>query len=358
MRPLQGIKVVDFSQFLAGPACSLRLADLGAEVIKVERPGVGDICRQLYVAKQKVGDESTIFHAINRNKKSVAIDLKSETGYQDALQLVASADVVIQNFRPGVAQKLGIDWPRLRRVNPRLVYGSVSGYGADSKAWKDKPGQDLLAQSMSGLVWSNGDGSTPQPMGLAIADLTAAYELAQGVLSLLVRRGQTGEGGLAEVSLIESLISLQSVPLFEQLNKGLTSCTSSTDVQGIYQALDGHLSLGSADLIAVCKALCIEQNSSLSDLRQYISTQPKQALFMALKSRKIPACPVLDWQELRESDHYKSLNFEQGVFNKQQQLLHTTRCPITVDGERFISPVGAPEIGEHTHLFIGNSTCS
>ncbi|MGR5143174.1 CaiB/BaiF CoA transferase family protein [Photobacterium sp. DNB23_23_1] len=357
MRPLQGIKVVDFSQFLAGPACSLRLADLGAEVIKVERPGVGDICRQLYVAKQKVGDESTIFHAINRNKKSVAIDLKSKSGYQDALQLVAGADVVIQNFRPGVAKKLGIDWATLREVNPKLVYGSVSGYSPDSKTWKDKPGQDLLAQSLSGLVWSNGDGQAPQPMGLAIADLTAAYELAQGILSLLVRRGLTGEGGLTEVSLVESLISLQSVALFEHINHGVTSGEDSKDAQGIYQTLDGYLAIGSVDCRTVSNALALDAHKALS-LGKYISQQPKRPLLEVLKSNSIPACPVLDWHELRESDHYKSLNFEQGVFNKQQQILHTTRCPVTIDGERFISPVGAPEIGEHTHLFIGNSTCS
>ena len=356
MRPLQGIKVVDFSQFLAGPACSLRLADLGAEVIKVERPGVGDICRQLYVAKQKVGDESTIFHAINRNKKSVAIDLKTKSGYQDALQLVAGADVVIQNFRPGVAKKLGIDWTTLREVNPKLVYGSVSGYSPDSTTWKDKPGQDLLAQSLSGLVWSNGDGQEPQPMGLAIADLTAAYELAQGVLALLVRRGLTCEGGLTEVSLVESLISLQSIALFEHLNHGVTLGEVSKDAQGIYQTLDGYLAIGSVDFRTVSKALALDTNKALS-LENYISKQPKRPLLEALKSNSIPACPVLDWHELRESDHYKSLNFEQGVFNKQQQILHTTRCPITIDGERFISPIGAPEVGEHTHLFIGNSTC-
>ncbi|MGX9522689.1 CaiB/BaiF CoA transferase family protein [Vibrio mediterranei] len=347
--PLSGLVVVDFSQFLAGPACSLRLADLGAEVIKVEKPGVGDICRQLYVAKQKIGDESTIFHAINRNKKSVCLDLKQEQGYQQAIELIKGADVVIQNFRPGIAQKLGIDYDTLKTINPKLVYGSVSGYGADSKVWKHKPGQDLLAQSMSGLVWNNGNSERPTPMGLAIADLSAAYDLTQAILSLLIRRGTTSQGGFTEVSLFESLMALQSERVLEQLNPEEVERKSSGDASGIYSCQQGHIAIGCIDIN--CLKAAMEMGSAQS-LESIFRSKPRDAWVAHLSSNNVPCTPVLDLIELRQSEHYKSLNFEQGIYCQNDIVLKTTRCPITIDGERFTSPVGAPSVGEHNHLYL------
>ena len=127
--PLRGLKVLDFSQFLAGPYASLRLADLGAEVIKVERTGKGDLSRYLYVSDVMIDGESSIFHAINRGKKSIAVDLKSDAGQARIWDLIEDADVVIQNFRPGVMKRLGFDYETLSAINPRLVYCSINGYG-------------------------------------------------------------------------------------------------------------------------------------------------------------------------------------------------------------------------------------
>lgn len=192
MRPLDGLTVLDFSQFLAGPSAALRLADMGARVIKIERPNSGDLGRQLYISNLGIDGDSTLFHSINRNKQSFAADLKDESDRRVILRLIARADVMIQNFRPGVIDRLGLDYESVRGDNPRLVYAEVTGYGKKG-LWREKPGQDLLAQSLSGLTWLNGnDGQPPMPMGLSVADLFAGAHLVQGILACLVRRGVTG----------------------------------------------------------------------------------------------------------------------------------------------------------------------
>src|SRR3954463_5785525 len=152
MKPLQDIIVVDFSQFLSGPSAGLRLADMGAQVIKIEKPGTGDICRQLYVSDVMIEGESTIFHAINRNKQSYAADLKNKSDLEKVKQLIAKADVMMHNFRPGVMERIGLDYAVVKKINPRIVYAEVTGYGSEGP-WKDLPGQDLLLQSVSGLAW-------------------------------------------------------------------------------------------------------------------------------------------------------------------------------------------------------------
>ncbi|TIT47745.1 MAG: CoA transferase, partial [Mesorhizobium sp.] len=201
--PLTGLVVVDMSQFLSGPYCSLRLLDLGARVIKIERPDGGDLSRRLYLSDTEIGGDSTIFHAINRAKESLAIDLKDAADLAALRGLLAKADVLIQNFRPG------LDYEAVRKINPRLVYASISGYGEEGP-WVKRPGQDLLAQARSGVMWLNGDEDQgPVPFGLAIADMLAGSAAAQGILAALVRRGVTGKGSHVETSLLEALVDFQ-----------------------------------------------------------------------------------------------------------------------------------------------------
>src|SRR6266550_1369887 len=168
MLPLQGLTVLDFSVFLSGPAAALRLADLGARVIKIERPDGGDLCRQLYISNLELDGDSTLFHSINRNKESFAANLKDAKDREQVMALVRKADVLIQNFRPGVMERLGFGYEAVRKANPRIVYASITGYGTEGP-WKDKPGQDLLAQALSGLMWLTGSEGPPVPMGLAVA---------------------------------------------------------------------------------------------------------------------------------------------------------------------------------------------
>ena len=160
MKPLDGLLILDFSQFLAGPSAGLRLADLGARVIKVERPDGGDLCRQLYKSEFELDGDSTLFHSINRNKESMAANLKDPKDLAAVKVLIKKADVMIQNFRPGVIERLGLDYETVRALNPRLIYGQITGYGQVGP-WRDKPGQDLLAQSLSGLPWLNGNADQP-----------------------------------------------------------------------------------------------------------------------------------------------------------------------------------------------------
>ncbi|WP_287095285.1 CaiB/BaiF CoA-transferase family protein, partial [Mesorhizobium sp.] len=218
--PLTGLVVVDMSQFLSGPYCSLRLLDLGARVIKIERPNGGDLSRRLYLSDTEIGGDSTIFHAINRAKESLAIDLKDVADLAALRGLLAKADVLIQNFRPGVIERLGLDFEAVRKINPRLVYASISGYG-EKGPWVKRPGQDLLAQARSGVMWLNGDEDQgPVPFGLAIADMLAGSAAAQGILAALVRRGVTGTGSHVETSLLEALVDFQFEVLTTHLNDG------------------------------------------------------------------------------------------------------------------------------------------
>ena len=252
MRPLEGLLVLDFSQFLAGPSAAMRLADLGARVIKIERPGSGEVGRQLYISNLKLGTDSTLFHSINRNKEGLAVDLKNADDLAKVKKLVAQADVIIQNFRPGVMERIGLHYEAVKEINPRIVYGVVTGYG-NKGPWKDKPGQDLLVQSLSGLPWLNGNSDMPPtPFGLSVADMFTGAHLVQGILACLVRRGITGEGGLVEVSLMESVLDLQFEVLTTHLNDGgrlpQRSAVNNANAYlsapyGIYATQDGFMAL-------------------------------------------------------------------------------------------------------------------
>jgi CoA:oxalate CoA-transferase len=370
MKPLENLIVLDFSQFLAGPAAAMRLADLGARVIKIERPGTGDICRQLYISNLGVEGDSTLFHSINRNKQGYAANLKDPADLEKIRRLIAKADVLIENFRPGVMDKLGLGHDATRQINPRLVYGTVTGYGADGP-WVGKPGQDLLAQSMSGLTWLSGDeGDGPVPMGLAVADLTASAHLVQGILACLVRRGVTGEGGRVEVSLLESILDLQFEVITTHLNDGFTEPQRSSvrnahaylgAPYGIYATADGHLALAMGSIPVLgklldCPALLVYQETkSWFDrrdeikgvLRDHIATRTTAHWLSLLEPADVWCADVLSWTRLRQTEGYQVLGMEQEIRCPGGTPLKTLRCPIRIDGAVSKSPVGAPSIGQH-----------
>jgi len=207
--PLDGILIVDFSQFLAGPYASLRPLDMGARVIKVENPAGGDLCRRHYLTDTEIDEDSTLFHAINRGKESIALNLKAPDDFEKARRLIAHADVVIQNFRPKILARLGLGYDAVKALKPDIIYGSVSGYG-ETGAWSEAPGQDLLAQARSGIMWLSGNAEDgPVPLGIPIADITAGGNLAQGLLGALFRRATSGKGALVETSLLKALVDLQ-----------------------------------------------------------------------------------------------------------------------------------------------------
>jgi crotonobetainyl-CoA:carnitine CoA-transferase CaiB-like acyl-CoA transferase len=220
MRPLEGLVVLEFCQFLAGPSAGLKLADLGARVIKIERPVKGEACRQLSIKDLFVDDSSLLFHTINRNKESFAADLKNPEDLILVKKLIAKADIMTHNFRPGVMDKIGLTFDDVLNINPKIIYGTITGYG-DKGPWANKPGQDLLLQSLSGLSWLSGRKSQgPVPFGLAVADLMCGNHFVQGILAALLKRAKTGKGVLVEVSLLESVLDVQFEAITSYLNDG------------------------------------------------------------------------------------------------------------------------------------------
>ncbi len=367
---LEGIVVLDMSQFLSGPFAALRLQDLGARVIKIERPDGGDLCRRLYLSDTDIGGDSTLFHAINRGKQSFAADFKNPDDLAAVKRLVARADVVIQNFRPGVIERLGLDYESARTLNPGIVYASISGYGDDGP-WRLRPGQDLLAQARSGLMWLNGDEDQgPVPFGLAVADLLAGNAIVQGVLAALVRRGITGRGAHVETSLLEALVDVQFEVLTTHLNDGgrLPRRSSFRNAHaylaapyGVYRTADGWLALAMTPLDRLADLIGMPDLAGLGPVAPFqdrdaikrriadrLGGQTTDHWLAILEPADVWCAKVLDWPALFASEGFRLLDMVQTVGRDDGVSVRTTRSPLRVDGERARVACAAPRIGQDT----------
>ncbi|MEN3323170.1 CaiB/BaiF CoA-transferase family protein [Mariniflexile soesokkakense] len=373
MKPLEDYLIVDFSQFLSGPSASLRLADLGARVIKIEKPGTGDICRTLYTSDLIMNGESSIFHTINRNKESFAADFKNTEDLKTIKKLLIKADVVMHNFRPDVMKRIGLSYDDVKAINPKVVYAEISGYG-NHPDLKDKPGQDLLLQSMTALTWLTGNQNDgPVAMGLSIVDMLAGAHLAQGILAALYRKTINDSGALVQVSMLESAIDFQFETITTFFNDGgeLPVRTKSNNAHaylgapyGIYKTNDGFLALamGSVPVLAnllKCDALLQfpENKFTLRDkikkvLATHLKTQTTTHWLSVLEPADIWCAKVLNYQELFEEEGFKVLNYIQKVTMGDGYGYETTRCPIKIDGELFISEKGSPKLGEHNQKIL------
>ena len=201
---LSGVTVVDLTRVLAGPYCSMLLADLGANVIKVEMPGSGDDSR---AHMPKLKGESAYYMNLNRNKRSITLNLKSAKGKDILRDLVRKADIVLENYRPGVMEKLGLGYEDLKQINPGIVYGCVSGFGHFGP-YKDRPGYDIIGQAMGGLMSTTGwPGGDPTRSGTAISDVMAGVSLTVGVLAAYIKKQETGQGQKVDVALVDSIVS-------------------------------------------------------------------------------------------------------------------------------------------------------
>jgi CoA:oxalate CoA-transferase len=369
--PLGGLVVLDFAQFLAGPSCALRLADLGAEVIKIERPQGGDLCRQLYVADQALDGDSALFHTINRNKRSLTADLKNPDDLALVKKLIGRADVMIHNFRPGVMERIGLGYDVVASINPRIVYGAITGYGA-SGPWKDKPGQDLLVQSLSGLAWLSGDADqAPVPTGVSVVDIMTGAHLVQGILAALVGRGVTGKGALIEVNLMTSALDLQFEAFTTYLNSGTgqppRSKVNNASVHGaapygIYATADGYVAIAMtpigrlADLLG-CAALLPyadaarwfpDRDAIKAILAEFLRQRPSADWLAMLEPADIWCAEVFNWPRLENHPGFAALDPVQEVFAASGASLRTTGCPIRIDSRALKSKRGAPRLGQHT----------
>lgn len=370
--PLDGLVVLEFSQYLSAPSAGLRLADLGARVIKIERPGTGDAGRKLAIKNLWADDNSLLFHTINRNKESFTANLKDPEELELIKRLISRSDVLIHNFRPGVMEKTGLGYETLAALNPRLIYAEISGYGTDGP-WKNKPGQDLLLQSLTGLTYTTGNaGQAPVPFGIAIADILCGAQLVQGVLAALIRRQKTGQGALIQASLMESMLDFQfellttyyadgHQPQRSSVNNGHTLLSAP---YGLYRTSDGYLALAMMDIQALGEALeCpsilrfttdqvfSERDAIKQEIATHLDNHPTVYWLQKLQARGLWAMEVLNWQQMREQDAYKALNMEQTVHTLGRDFV-TTRCPVRIDGRRFTSSRPAPQLGEHRERII------
>lgn len=368
--PLKGIVVLEFCQYLSGPSAGLRLADLGARVIKIERPGVGEAGRKLAIKDLWVDESSLLFHTINRNKESFTANLKDKEDLAIIKKLITKADILIHNFRPEVMGRNGLDYAAVQSINPRIIYAEISGYGKKGP-WKDKPGQDLLLQSMTGLAYTTGNGNNgPVPFGISIADIMAGSQLVQGILGGLIRRHKTGKGALIEVSLMESLLDFQFELLTTyyttkqqpQRSKVANGQPLLSAPYGIYDTADGHIAIAMMDIHVLADTIgCLdlknfskeEAFSRRDEIKSVLAThllkQKTDYWLGLLQDAGLWSMHVLNWEEMTNEAAYQSLGMEQTIKVGEKEMV-TTRCPIRINGERLVSGRPAPGVGEHNEL--------
>jgi crotonobetainyl-CoA:carnitine CoA-transferase CaiB-like acyl-CoA transferase len=300
---LEGIRVLDFTQMMMGPWASQFLADMGADVVKVERPGAGEWERGLHAVGELLDGQSPFFLAMNRNKRSVALNLKDERARDVCRRLAERSDLVIENFRPGVMDRLGLGYDDLKKINPSIVYVSGSGFGPDGP-YADRPGQDLLVQAMSGLAAYGGRrADPPTPAGSSIVDASTALLLAFSAMVALFHRERTGEGQRVDVSLFDTAIALQCQELaafmnldrrFDRSEAGIGGAWLSAPF-GIYRTKDGWVALAMASLAVIGELLDLPDVAKYDDERAAYDHRDE---VKELVQRRLVERPTEEWLEI------------------------------------------------------------
>ena len=284
--PLEGVRVLDFTQVMMGPCCTQMLGDYGADVIKIERAGSGDLSRWS-VGEDPDGGNNPIFASLNRNKRSVALNLKSDEDRAAALRLVETADVVVNNFRPGVMERMGFGYDDLRRINPRIIYAVGTGFGLDGP-YVHKGGQDVLAQAMSGAMHRRADPALPLSIyPTTLADYSAGMHLMQGILLALMQREKTGEGQRVAVSLYNSMLAMQMQEAAMWMMRGRELNWAAMPLSGVFETTDGAVVMVGAfkqnPLRDICTALEMDDLSADARYatleRQKVHRPELQAIF-------------------------------------------------------------------------------
>ena len=277
--PLDGVRVLDFTQVMMGPCCTQMLGDYGADVIKIERAGMGDLSRWS-VGEDPDGGNNPVFASLNRNKRSLALDLKAEADREVVRRLVEIADVVVNNFRPGVMERMGFGYEELKGINPRIIWAMGSGYGPDGPyVKKGKGGQDVLAQAMSGAMHRRAGPEVPLSVyPTALADYAAGMHLVQGILLALLQRERTGEGQRISVSLHNSMLAMQMQEAAMHLMRGRELNWAAMPLSGVFETADGAIVMVGAfkenPLREICRALDFDD---LSADPRYASLEQQKA---------------------------------------------------------------------------------
>ncbi len=366
---LTGIRVLDATQMLAGPLAATRLGDLGADVIKLEAPIGGEFNRTHGFGDLKHAGEMTTFLAVNRNKRSLAVDLKSEDGKEAVRTLAATSDVFLQNFRYGTAERLGIGYEDLAAINPGIVYCSISGFGAIGP-YRSRPGQDLILQGYSGSMFSVGvDGEAPSPGALWAADVMTGYQAAIGILAALKERERSGLGQHVEVDMFSVVLDSQLQELVTFLNAGVAPQRSASPTAhasipapyGVYRTADGWLTLAMSPLPALGELLDSDWLRSLTayndgmEQRDDVYAHIHEAFLTRTTAEWVAladhhgvwAGPVHDYEALSQDEHLLAT----GAFVDQPQggvPTKTLRPPVRLSRTPASIRLGAPRLGEHS----------
>jgi len=371
VKPLHGIRVIDFTQAMAAPFCTMNLADMGADVIKIEPPGEGEPTRQLGAA-QKNGHSAT-FMTMNRDKRGIAVDLKQPEGVEIVRKLVATADVFVQNYRPGVVKRLGLDFDSLKGVNPRLIYCQISGFG-NTGPYASRGGYDLIAQGMSGVISVTGDeDGPPAKSGIPLADLAAGLFGAYGILAALEYRERTGEGQLVDTSLLEAAMALTVWESAEYWTTGSAPkpMGSAHRNSAPYQALraaDGYFNIGAGNdklYAALCAALGRKElledrrfatraarhanrRELVAELERTTETQSRAVWLERLEKAGVPAGPINNYAEALADPHALARGMVVDLVHPGAGDIKALGVPVKLSETPGAVDRAAPLLGQHT----------
>ena len=363
---LQGVKVIEQGTFITGPAAGMLLGDLGADVIKVEQPVTGDPFRAF-----KGGLYSAHYQTYNRNKRSIELDTKDDADRAVFDALIADADIYIQNFRPGVADKLGVGEARLRALNPRLVYCSISGFGATGPA-ANRPAYDTVAQAASGFLKLLVNPENPRVVGPAIADSLTGFYAAYGAMGALIERGRTGVGRTVEVSMLEAMahFNLDAFTHFFQADEVMGPYSRPSVSQSyVLECGDGKwiaLHMSSPEKFWQGLAVAIERPDLFEDVRfatrearianqeamidllgERFRHRTRDQWCARLQREDVPHAPMYDTSEALEDPQAVHLELTASAEHPVMGLFRTVRSPVSFDGQRALDVRPPPTLGEH-----------
>jgi formyl-CoA transferase len=369
-QPLTGIKVVDFTQVMLGPCCTQILGDFGADVIKIERPKSGDLSRWSVAGE---GADNPVFQSLNRNKRSIALDLRGEKGKAVVLDLVRKADVVVSNFRPGVMERMGFGYERLSKINPRIIFAQGTGFGA-SGPYQHKGGQDVLAQAMSGVMARKSDAHHPLSIyATALADFSAGMHLVQGILLALLQRDRTGRGQAVDVSLYDSMLSMQMQEAAMWMMRKRDLNWGAMPLSGVFETTDGALVLVGAfkenPLRDICTALGIEdlsQKEHLKDLdgqmkcrdelqtifRQSFARNTTAYWLERLEAQDLLCAPVRSLAEALDDEQTKVNGMVVEVPGANGSAARLLAPPVHLSAGGFQVRHAPPSLGEHSRAIL------
>lgn len=370
--PLEGVRVLDISQVMAGPFACMLLGDLGADVIKIEPPGTGDQTRGSMGFKMK-GPDSLGFLNMNRNKRSVALDLKSEAGKAVLLKLARDADILIENYRPGAMKRLGLGYEQLREVNPKLVYTSISGFGQNGP-WADRPGFDLMAQAMSGVMSVTGyPDSPPVKAGVPVADIGCALFAVYATLSAYIGAKNTGQGQYVDAALFDAAMAFSVWDICDYWGTGKPPqpLGTSNKMTAPYQAMassDGWFVMG-ANNQKLWEKLCnvmgreellrdprfsnisqrLAHRAELQDeLEKTFKQHPKDHWVETLLANGIPAGPILSYPEAFGSEHAQARRMRMEIDHPIEGRVPNIGFPVKLSATPQQVRRHPPLLGEHT----------